>query len=393
MDAFYASVEMMDNPDLKGKPVIVGGSSCRGVVSAASYEARKFGIHSALPIMTARNLCPQGIFLPIRMTRYREISQKIMALFLRYTPLVEPISLDEAFLDVTASAKLFGSAEKIAHEIKQEVTRQTGLTISAGIASSKLISKIASDIEKPDGFTSVATGEERAFLAPLAIKRLWGVGKKTQETLALFGVKSIGDLAQVPLNILISKFGKLPGQHLYLVSRGIDEREVSPEREVKSVGHEDTYEKDIVDLAAIKKELLCLCNRVGKRVRKNGLSGKTVTLKVKYRDFQQITRSQTLQSGTNDDAVLFETICSLLPRTNAGRRPVRLLGVTLSNFTEPHTSQLLLFDNAVKKEKRRDLFAALDNIGDKFGNSAILPAKLLEGRKESEDHKGCGRRK
>jgi DNA polymerase-4 len=208
MDAFYASVEQLDNPELKGKPVIVGGSSMRGVVSAASYEARKYKIHSAMPIAQALRLCPHGIFLPVRMKRYKEISNKIFSIFQQYTPLVEPLSLDEAFLDVTSSGKLFGTAENIATHIRKQVFEEIGLTISAGVATSKLIAKIASDIKKPDGLTIVPAGSEAEFLAPLPIKRLWGVGKKTQKTLALLGVHTIGDIAGLSLKLLEQKFGK-----------------------------------------------------------------------------------------------------------------------------------------------------------------------------------------
>src|SRR5210317_961733 len=207
MDAFYASVEELDNPELKGKPVIVGGSSMRGVVSAASYEARKYKIHSAMPIVQAKRLCPHGVFLPVRMKRYREISNKVFSIFHKYTPLVEPLSLDEAFLDVTSSGRLFGTAEEIAGQIRKQVYAEIGLTISAGVATSKLVAKIASDINKPDGLTIVPAGSEAEFLAPLPIKRLWGVGKKTQETLVLLGVHTIGDIASFPEKLLAQKFG------------------------------------------------------------------------------------------------------------------------------------------------------------------------------------------
>ena len=247
MDAFYASVEQLDNPELKGKPVIVGGRSMRGVVSAASYEARKYKIHSAMPVAQAKKLCPHGVFLPVRMKRYKEISNRVFSIFQKYTPLVEPLSLDEAFLDVTASSKLFGTAENIAEQIRKQVFKEIGLTISAGVASSKLVAKIASDIDKPDGLTIVPAGYETEFLAPLPIKRLWGVGKKTQEALTLLGVHTIGDIAGISLDLLEQKFGK-HGKSLHYAAQGLDNRDVETEHETKSVGHEFTFDADLVEI-------------------------------------------------------------------------------------------------------------------------------------------------
>jgi len=240
MDAFYASVEILDNPALRGQPVVVGGDCNRGVVCAASYEARKFGVHSALPMLTAKKLCPHGVFLPVRMARYQEISRRIMEIFQRFTPQVEPLSLDEAFLDVTASQRLMGSAEEIAGQIRALVRDTTGLTVSAGVGTSKLVAKIASDLNKPDGLTIVPPGEEEVFLAPLPIGRLWGVGKTTREALALIGVQTVGDLRRIPPAILTAKFGKA-GRMLHESARGIDLRPVEPRQEAKSIGHEETF--------------------------------------------------------------------------------------------------------------------------------------------------------
>ena len=277
MDAFYASVEQLDNPELKGRPVIVGGNSMRGVVSAASYEARKFKIHSAMPIAQAKRLCPHGAFLPVRMKRYREISNKVFSIFQKYTPLVEPLSLDEAFLDVTSSSRLFGRAEDIAKQIRAQVFAETGLTISAGVASSKLVAKIASDINKPDGLTIVPAGSEAEFLAPLPIKRMWGVGKKTQATLALLGVHTIGDIAGISLDILEQKLGKY-GRGLYHAALGLDERHVETEHETKSVGHEFTFDTDLTKIESIRRELLELAVMVTKRLRNQQLQGRTIIL-------------------------------------------------------------------------------------------------------------------
>ena len=378
MDAFYAAVEVLDSPGLRGKPVIVGGSKERGVVSSASYEARKFGAHSAQPIATALRLCPQGVFLPVRMWRYQEVSQQIFKIFQRFSPLVEPLSLDEAFLDVTGSTRLFGSPEEIARKIKEQVVEETGLTVSAGAAPSKFVAKIASDIQKPDGLTIVPGGTVREFLEPLPIEKLWGVGKATRRILAHLGVKTIGDLGLLSSKLLARKLGK-QGLHLYLLAKGIDEREVEPEREVKSIGHEDTYAMDISDLGEARRELLSLANKVAKRLRGYGLVGKTVTLKVKYYDFVQITRSITLGEPTDDCREIFQRCCNLLGKTEVGKRPVRLFGISLSQLSDSDEARQLALFAAEEADKRRRLNKALDTISEKFGNGAIVPGTILEG--------------
>ncbi len=378
MDAFYASVEKLDNPELKGKPVIVGGSSRRGVVSAASYEARKFKIHSAMPIAQARKLCPHGIFLPVRMKRYREISNKIFSIFQKYTPQVEPLSLDEAFLDVTTSSRLFGSAEEIAGQIRKQVFKETGLTVSAGVASSKLVAKIASDIKKPDGLTIVPAGGEAEFLAPLPIKRLWGVGKKTQKNLALLGIRTIGDIANLPLELLEQKFGK-HGKSLHCAARGLDERDVETEHETKSVGHEFTFETDLADIESIHRELLELAVKVAKRLRVKQLLGRTITLKVKYHDFRQITRSTTINVHIADSKRIYEEVLQLLKKTDTGEKTVRLLGISVSGLKhESSSKQQFLFQGMQTDMKRQEINKALDTIQEKFGSTAILPGRLLK---------------
>jgi DNA polymerase-4 len=379
MDAFYASVEQLDNPELKGKPVIVGGSSMRGVVSAASYEARKYKIHSAMPIAQALRLCPHGIFLPVRMKRYKEISNKIFSIFQQYTPLVEPLSLDEAFLDVTSSGKLFGTAENIATQIRKQVFEEIGLTISAGVATSKLIAKIASDIKKPDGLTIVPAGSEAEFLAPLPIKRLWGVGKKTQKTLALLGVHTIGDIAGLSLKLLEQKFGK-HGRSLYYAASGLDERDVETEHETKSVGHEFTFDTDLAENETIRRELLKLSVMVAKRLRLHQLQGRTITLKVKYHDFRQITRSSTIKEHIADSKRIYEEVLQLLKKTAAEKEPIRLLGISVSGLKlENESNQQLLFPEMQTGRKREEINKALDTIQEKFGSTAILPGRLLEG--------------
>ena len=377
MDAFYASVEVLDNPSLKGKPIVVGGDANRGVVSAASYEAREFGIHSALSMAIAMRRCPEAVFLPTRMNRYREISRQVFAIFQTFTPLVEPISLDEAFLDVTGSIRLFGPAEKIAATIRKQVKQRIGLTVSAGIASSKLVAKIASDIDKPDGLTIVPPGQEQSFLAPLPITRLWGVGKATREALALLGVQTIGDLSRLPPDLLQRKFGK-HGNSLYQASLGIDDREVTPDREMKSIGHEETFATDLLDLKIIHRELLALADKVARRMRRYRMSGRCISLKVKYADFKQLTRSHTIESTTDDNSVIYKEVTKLLEKTEAGNKPIRLLGVAVSHLHSDGKIQLELFDERKNKLKKQQVNQALDAINEKFGTTAIVPGRLLQ---------------
>ena len=378
MDAFYPSVEMLDNPALNGKPVIVGGSKERGVVSSASYEARKFGIHSAQPIAKAKRLCPDGIFLPVRMSRYQEVSKQIFEIFHRFTPLVEPISIDEAFLDVTASIRLFGEPENIAKKIKQIILAETGLTISAGIASSKFVAKIASDIDKPDGLTVVHPDGVRDFLDPLPIKKMWGVGEKTKQVLSRINIQTFRDLRQTPVEVLKKKFGK-HGVQIHLLAMGIDERDVIPEHDVKSIGHERTFLQDIISLDVAKKELLVLGNKVARRLRHKGLKGKTITLKVKYFDFIQITRSTSLSKSTDDGLEIYSVGCRLLKKTEVTKRPIRLLGISLSQLSfSGIETQLSLFDQDQSSQKRQRLNAVLDSLYEKFGDKSVVPGTLLD---------------
>ncbi|MCK9294257.1 MAG: DNA polymerase IV [Desulfobulbaceae bacterium] len=376
LDAFYASVEVLDNPELRGLPVIVGGSSDRGVVCAASYEARAFGVHSALAIAIARRRCPQGIFRPVRMSRYAEVSEQVMAIFRHYTPRVEQVSVDEAFLDVTGCQGLFGSAVEIAALIRRRVRAEIGLTISAGVAGCKLVAKIASDLNKPDGLTVVPHGREAEFLAPLPIKRLWGVGKKTLPALSLLGVQTINDLTRFSLDFLEKKFGK-HGRHMYFCARGIDDRQVECGHCTKSIGNEETFDRDVTDLRQIRKELLRLAVKVGERLRRHHFSGRAVTLKVKYHDFIRVSRSLTLNQPTNDSRELFQAALSLLPKTLAGSKPVRLVGIAVDKLQEDSLPrQLDLFGG--KKTDRQELNKALDRINTRFGSHTIKPATLTD---------------
>ena len=377
MDAFYPAVEALDKPELKGKPVIVGGNRERGVVSSASYEARRFGVHSAQPIATAIRLCPDGIFMPVRMSRYKEVSRQVFEIFHCFTPLVEPLSIDEAFLDLTGSERLMGQTIEIARKIKETVFKKTGLTVSAGVASSKFTAKIASDIDKPDGLTVVPPDRVREFLDPLPVKKMWGVGKITQQALTRLNVKTFKDLRQIPVEVLEKNFGK-HGAAMHLLSMGIDERDVEPEREVKSIGHEQTFMEDILNPDQARTEILSLSNRVALRMRRGEIRGSTVSLKVKYSDFKQITRAATLPEPTDDSMEIYSTSCRLLKKTAVGKRPVRLLGISLSQLSSPEgEKQLFLFDQDKGHRKRKNLNTALDSICDKFGEKSIRPATLI----------------
>ncbi len=375
MDAFYASVEVLDFPELAGLPVIVGGQSDRGVVSAASYAARECGVYSAMSVVVARRLCPEGIFRPGRLERYQEISGQIMAIFRDFTPLVEQISVDEAFLDVTGCERLLGTTKDIAEAIRKRVREEIGLTVSAGLASTKLVAKIASDQNKPDGITVVPLGGEAAFLAPLPIKRLWGVGKKTLPHLELLGVHTIGDLCRFPLEFLEKKFGK-QGRHMYFCARGEDRRDVEVVVSEKSIGNESTFSYDLSDLNSIKQELLFLTTKVGERLRRKGYRGSTVTLKIKYYDFKSITRSCTLPQASNDSAEIYAAILRLLPKTEAGKKAVRLAGLSMGKLrTEDTPCQLDLFGGA-EKQQRQHLTHAMDEINQRYGSLTIKPGRL-----------------
>ncbi|MGA8890359.1 MAG: DNA polymerase IV, partial [Anaeromyxobacteraceae bacterium] len=307
LDAFYASVEQLDDPGLRGKPVIVGGTSGRGVVCAASYEARRFGVRSAMPTVEARRRCPDGVFLPPRFDRYGELSRAVFAVYRRYTPQVEPLSLDEAFLDVTRSRALHGPPGDIARAVKDEVRAGTGLTVSAGAADCKMAAKIASDLGKPDGLVLVPPGGTAEFLAPLPVSRLWGVGRVTEQSLRALGITTIGELARFPEQVLSERFGS-QGVHMRALARGDDPRPVVPDEEARSIGAEDTFERDLRGEQALLPQLLDQCVRVARRLREAGVRGRVVTLKVKYADFEQVTRRSTLDAPTDDADAIYRSI-------------------------------------------------------------------------------------
>lgn len=345
MDAFYASIEQRDNPTLRGKPVIVGGRpEERGVVAAASYEARRFGVHSAMPTARALRLCPKAILIRGRMGYYAEIAGQIREILRSFTPLVEPLSLDEAFLDVTGSERLFGHAEQMAREIKRRIREEVKLTCSVGIAPNKFLAKLASDLKKPDGFVVVHPQEIEGFLENLPVSRLWGVGPATEERLRARGISTIGDLQQIPRNELIGEFGKW-GAALFELARGIDERPVTAEREVKSISRETTFANDLYQFNELRKVLFELAEEVARDLREEGLKARTVQIKVRFADFTTITRSVTLKESSDATRLIREAARLLLEhKVDLSGRGVRLVGVGVSNLEIPTTGQLVLFE-------------------------------------------------
>ncbi|HEY6959136.1 MAG TPA: DNA polymerase IV [Candidatus Limnocylindria bacterium] len=389
LDAFYASVEQRDHPEYRGKPVIVGGAPGeRGVVSAASYEARRFGVRSAMPLQTAARLCPDGIFVPGDRERYEEASDRVMALFAERTPLVQPISLDEAFLDVTATEHLFGGAVAIAKALKADVRSQLGLVLSVGVATNKLCAKIGSDLRKPDGLVIVAAGEEEAFLAPLELARLWGVGPKTRELLEGWGMRTIGDLARSDVSTLESRLGE-HGRAIWERAHGIDDDDVEPDMAPKSIGHEHTFDRNTLERATIEGTLLRLSEGVGRRLRAHDLRGRTITVKLRVAPFDTRSRQRTLATATDDDLTIYRTALDLLREAlaedrDAGRTsPVRLIGVSASGLESGQ--QLGLFDHA----RVTRLNVALDAVREKFGDSALdrASAKDVKERRRFSDHR------
>lgn len=378
MDAFFAAVEQRDNQELVGKPVIIGGKAqSRGVVSTASYEARKFGVHSAMPLVQAYRLCPQGVFIPPNHKKYSRVSDSIMEIFKFYTPLVEALSLDEAFLDVTGSQRLFGSAEKIAKEIKGRIKSEVGLIASIGIAPNKFLAKIASDLEKPDGFVIVRAEDIEKKIWPLSIKKLWGIGKKSGQKLLELNIKTIGQLARSNPQLLKRTLGSW-GVEVHQLANGIDYRPVVPEREAQSIGRERTFPEDITNIDLLKKILLDLSQDVGWRLRRAGLKGRTITIKLKFHDFKTITRSHTLPEKINQDNIIYQEGVRLLETNYTGEKSLRLLGVTVSGFSKEDglEGQFSLF--AERNDKSAELYKALDKVNSKYGRGAITRARLLE---------------
>lgn len=374
IDAFYASVEVLKDPSLKGKPVIVGGAGPRGVVASASYEARTFGVRSAMPGVRARRLCPEGIFVPPDFTAYKAYSNRFREVLLAHTPFVEPISLDEAFLDVGGATTLFGPPAEIAAKIRRAVEAEVGVTCSVGVASTKFVAKLASDGCKPNGMLVVPADDVLAYLEPLPVGRLWGVGAKTGEVLSRMAVRSIGDLGRTPVPILERLLGEAGATHLSQLARGIDEREVVPYEAPKSVGHEETFERDLDEDEAILRELLSLCGRVASRLRADGYRARTVTLKVRLATFTTLTRSRTLSDPTEVGADLYRTAAELYAALPGAHRRVRLLGVQASGLVPAGAEQLAL----LRGERWGDVERTIDRIERRFGRGSAGPASLLE---------------
>jgi DNA polymerase IV len=377
LDAFFAAVEQRDRPELRGRPVVVGGGTPdqRGVVSAASYEARRFGIHSAMPLRTAGALCPEAVFLPVDGRKYQAVSREVMTILRRFTPLVEPISIDEAFLDVTASRALFGDGPAIGRAIRAAIQAEIGLTASVGVASSKLVAKIASDLRKPDALVVVEPGTEAAFLAPLPIQRLWGVGERTAAALSELGVTTMGQLADLPADLRVRRFGR-HGATLADRARGVDDDPVGDGAAVKSISHEHTFDVDTNDPALIDKTLLAMADGVAGRLRSAGLRAATVHVKVRDSAFRTITRQRTLAEPTDLAEPIWRTALELA-RPEVRGIHVRLLGVGTSGFAEREQLTLFEEDAAGEGGRRRKATAAADAVRRRFGDRAVTRARLL----------------
>ena len=409
MDAFFVSVELLDRPELRGRPVIVGGSGGRGVVAAASYEARSYGVHSAMPSVQAQRRCPHAVFLDGRYDRYAEVSERVMAIFRSYTPLVEPLSLDEAFLDVTGARRLHGDGPAIAARLRRHVLDDEGLTCSVGVAPTKFLAKLASEAAKPaasvegpvfgSGVHVVVAGAELAFLHPLPVQALWGVGPATLARLHRLGIVTVGDLAALPVDVVVGAIGRAAGTHLHALARGEDDRAVVPDRAPKSIGHEETFPHDLHRPEALERELVRLADGVAGRLRHHDLVGRTITLKVRYADFQTVTRSITLDAATATAAVIGREAKAMLGRLDVAGG-VRLLGVSVSGLAAGGEPRQLRLDDllaaadgagpstadgpgpsggpgTVADADWEDAEAAVDAIRARFGSGAIGPAALV----------------
>ncbi|MAF85551.1 MAG: DNA polymerase IV [Dehalococcoidales bacterium] len=375
LDAFFVSVEQVLNPKLRGKPVVVGGRpDRRGVVAAASYEARAFGLHSGMPLATASRLCPQAIFIEGSFPKYRQASRKFMSILADFSPFLEPVSLDEAYLDATGFESIYGSTQQMAVKIKQQVSDELGLCASIGIASSKIVAKVASDLSKPDGLVEVAAGDERSFLAPLPIAKLPGVGKKTEQILKSLGIHAIGKLSIMPLSALKSHLGA-SGELLYLYANGIDNGEVEPTTAAKSISRETTFGQDTRDHSQLEATMRYLSERVGSELRQQGKPARCVTLKLRYADFTTITRRHTLGQASNTDQTIFDTGLKLLKRVQTQtKQPIRLIGIGVSSLVEPGR-QLDMLDSSTERVTR--LNRAIDRIRNKYGFTAIQTGRTM----------------
>ncbi|MER6507950.1 DNA polymerase IV [Nonomuraea sp. NPDC001636] len=379
MDAFFASVELLERPELRGRPVIVGSPAGRGVVLSATYEARAFGVHSAMPMSRARRLCPQATIIPPSHGKYSEVSRGVMEIFHSITPLVEPIASDEAFLDVGGARRRLGPPAAIAAMIREQVLDRYGITCSVGVASSKFVAKLASKQCKPDGLLVVPEGQVVDFLHPLPVSALWGVGERTEQSLVRLGIRTVGDLARVPLGTLQRELGQAVGGHLATLAWGRDERPVTAHVPDKSIGNEETFAADVDDPEVIRRELLRLAERVAARMRKGGHVGRTVSVKLRRADFTTITRSRTLREPTDVAQVIYATACELFAAAGLQRVRLRLVGVRMENLRPAGeaTHQLGLGE---RETGWREAEQAMDKAIRRFGPDAVLPASLVRGK-------------
>jgi len=382
LDAFFASVEQRDNPAYRGKPLIVGGvsgggeNSNRGVVCAASYEARKYGVHAGMPIWEARQKCHKGIFIPSQMNKYLETSKKFFQICSTYTPLIEALSIDELFLDVSGCESLFGSIECIGRKIKERVWQELRIKVSVGIAENKFLAKIATNLGKPDGFYLIPSKDIQKILYPLPVSALWGIGRKTEDLLKKSGIYQVKQLAKMPDSILENLLGK-NGKKIKLLAQGIDESPVTPPSTAKSIGKETTFSTNITEKTVLAKELLKISQLVGYTVRKKGYKGRTITLKIRFQDFTTLNKSITLKNPTNIDDLIFKTVVNLSGKIKIKRGGVRLLGVKLSSLTSNNRlKQLDLLED--KDDKLEQLTQSLDKIREKYGTKAVTRASLLK---------------
>ncbi|MFQ5599045.1 MAG: DNA polymerase IV [Candidatus Krumholzibacteriia bacterium] len=384
MDAFYAAVEVRENPELAGKPLVIGHRGPRGVVSTCSYEARRFGVRSAMPSVTAERLCPHAIWMPGRMRLYADASRRIRKLFEEFTPVVEPLSIDEAFLDLTGIATDLEHGREAARKLKQRIREEERLTGSVGVAPNKFLAKVASDLEKPDGLVVLALEDVPARLWPLPIERLWGVGPKTAERLRARRVRRIGDLLKISERALRGIVGGAAAEHLHALARGEDSRKVQPDREAKSISEERTYGTDLTEMDEIDRALLQRSEGVARQLRRQGLAGRTVLLKVRSGDFETWTRAMTLPQPTDLTETIVEAACRLFrERIRLEGKGVRLLGVGVGGLEPAGSGQASLFPDA-KQERARRLARATDAIRVKLGSDALVRARLLQNRKDND---------
>ena len=396
LDAFFAAVEQLDDPSLQGTPVIVGGLGNRGVVSTCSYEARRFGVHSAMPMARARKACPQATFVSPRMARYVEKSHEVMAILASISPLVEQLSIDEAFIDVAGARRMLGAPAEIAAVIRARVLAEAGLRLSVGAASTKFLAKLSSDLAKPDGVLVVALGTEREFLAPLPVSRLWGVGPATMTKLERMGLRTIGDVADLDEQVLVGTLGSSLGHHLHALARNDDPRSVVPERDTKSIGAEETFGADLRTVPQCERELVRLADRACARLRGASLSARTVSIKIRFGDFETRTRARTLPEPTDVSTVVLDIARALLHEFDVGRG-VRLLGVSLSQLDGAPVTQSTLdltgdahSDGRERTERRAAVERAVDEVRGRFGTRAVGPATLVEvdDARDANDRRG-----